>query len=116
SQIEQMVKMGGAQALLEKLPGAGKMRAAAAAGLDDKVLRHQIAIIGSMTPRERRHPALIDGSRRRRIAGGSGTEVQDVNRLLRQFQQARKMMKKFKKGGMARAMGALGGGRLPPGF
>lgn len=98
-QIEQMFKMGGTQALLEKLPGAGKMRAAAAAGLDDKVLRHQIAIIHSMTPRERRHPALIDGSRRRRIAGGSGTEVQDVNRLLRQFQQARKMMKKFKKGG-----------------
>ncbi|MGH8161146.1 MAG: signal recognition particle protein [Gammaproteobacteria bacterium] len=115
-QIEQMFKMGGTQALLEKLPGAAKMRAAAAAGLDDRVLRHQIAIIHSMTPRERHHPALIDGSRRRRIAAGSGTEVQDVNRLLRQFQQARKMMKKFKKGGMQRAMGALGGGRLPPGF
>jgi signal recognition particle subunit SRP54 len=99
AQIEQMFKMGGAQALLDKLPGAGKMRAAAAAGLDDRALRHQVAIINSMTPRERHHPAVIDGSRRRRIAAGSGTEVQDVNQLLRQFQQARKMMKRFKKGG-----------------
>ncbi len=106
-QIEQMFKMGGAQALLEKLPGAAKMRAAAAAGLDDRVLSHQIAIIRSMTPRERHHPALIDGSRRRRIAAGSGTEIQDVNRLLRQFQQARKMMKKFKKGGMRGALSGL---------
>ncbi|MDN5864221.1 MAG: signal recognition particle protein [Gammaproteobacteria bacterium] len=116
AQIEQMFKMGGAQALLDKLPGAGKMRAAAAAGLDDKMLRRQVAIIQSMTPRERHFPAVIDGSRRRRIAAGSGTEVREVNQLLRQFQQARKMMKRFKKkGGMERAMGALGGG-LPRGF
>ena len=115
SQIEQMLKMGGAKALLEHLPGAGKL-AGAAASADERVLRRQMAIVDSMTPRERRHPALINGSRRRRIAAGSGTEVPDVNRMLRQFQQAQKMMKKFKKGGLQRALGALGGGRLPPGF
>ncbi|MGH8225345.1 MAG: signal recognition particle protein [Gammaproteobacteria bacterium] len=106
-QIEQMLKMGGAQAILEKLPVARKLPAAAAAGFDERALHHQIAIVNSMTPRERRHPALIDGSRRRRIAAGSGTEVQDVNRMLRQFQQAQKMMKKFKKGGMQRALGGF---------
>jgi len=90
--------------------------AGAAAGFDDKALRRQIAIVNSMTPKERRHPTLLDGSRRKRIARGSGTEVQDVNQLLRQFQQAQKMMKKFKKGGMARMMGAMGGGGLPPGL
>jgi len=114
-QIEQMLEMGGAQALLEKLPGAAKLPAGAAAGFDERSLRRQIAIVNSMTPRERRHPGVIDGSRRRRIAAGSGTEVQDVNRLLRQFQQAQKMMKKFRKGGLNRALGAMGG-RLPPGF
>jgi signal recognition particle subunit SRP54 len=108
-QIEQMFKMGGAQALLDKLPGGGgKMRAAAAAQLDDKHLKHQVAIIHSMTPRERHHPAVIDGSRRRRIAAGSGVEVREVNQLLRQFQQARKMMKRFKKkGGMERMLGGM---------
>ncbi len=115
-QIEQMLDMGGIGALLDKLPGGRRLPAAAAAGFDDRALRHQIAIVNSMTPRERKRPAVIDGSRRRRIAAGSGTAVQDVNQLLRQFQQTGKMMKKFKKGGMARAMGALGGGRLPPGF
>ncbi|MGH8127002.1 MAG: signal recognition particle protein [Gammaproteobacteria bacterium] len=115
-QIEQMLDMGGIKSLLDKLPGGQRVPAAAAAGFDDKALRHQIAIVNSMTPRERKHPGVLDGSRRRRIAAGSGTAVQDVNQLLRQFQQAQKMMKKFKKGGMARAMGALGGGRLPPGF
>lgn len=115
-QIEQMLEMGGIQTLLDKLPGAGKLPAGAAAGIDDRALRRQIAIVNSMTPKERRHPALLDGSRRKRIARGSGTEVQDVNQLLRQFQQAQKMMKKFKKGGMARMMGAMGGGGLPPGL
>ncbi|MGA7965008.1 MAG: signal recognition particle protein [Gammaproteobacteria bacterium] len=116
NQIEQMIDMGGIKSLLDKLPGGQRVPAAAAAGFDDKALRRQIAIVNSMTPRERKRPAVLDGSRRRRIAAGSGTAVQDVNQLLRQFQQAQKMMKKFKKGGMARAMGALGGGRLPPGF
>lgn len=115
-QIEQMLNMGGIGALLDKLPGGRRLPAAAAAGFDDRALRRQIAIVNSMTPRERKRPAVIDGSRRRRIANGSGTAVQDVNQLLRQFQQTGKMMKKFKKGGMARVMGALGGGRLPPGL
>jgi len=120
-QIEQMLDMGGIGALLDKLPGGRRLPAAAAAGFDDRALRRQIAIVNSMTPRERKRPAVIDGSRRRRIgrrriAAGSGTAVQDVNQLLRQFQQTGKMMKKFKKGGMARVMGALGGGRLPPGL
>ncbi len=115
-QIEQMLNMGGIGALLDKLPGGRRLPAAAAAGFDDRALRRQIAIVNSMTPRERKRPAVIDGSRRRRIAAGSGTAVQDVNQLLRQFQQTGKMMKKFKKGGMARAMGALVGGRLPPGL
>ena len=115
TQIEQMLALGGTEKLLERLPGAGRLPAGAAAGLDERALRRQIAIVNSMTPRERRHPALLNGSRRRRIADGSGTEVQDVNRLLRQFQQAEKMMKKFRKGGLQRALGALGG-RLPPGF
>ncbi|HEX5314080.1 MAG TPA: signal recognition particle protein, partial [Gammaproteobacteria bacterium] len=89
-QIEQMLKVGGARALLEHLPGADKL-ADAAAAVDERALRRQMAIVDSMTPRERHHPALINGSRRRRIAAGSGNEVQDVNRLLRQFQQAEKM-------------------------
>lgn len=107
-QIEQMTDMGGAQALLEKLPGGGRMRAAAAAQFDDKKLHRQVAIMQSMTRRERHRPAVIDGSRRRRIAAGSGTEVQEVNQLLRQFQQARKMMKRVKKkGGIERAMAGM---------
>lgn len=114
TQIEQMLNMGGVQALLERLPGAGKLPAGAAAGLDERALRRQIAIVDSMTPGERRHPHVIDGSRRRRIAAGSGTEVQDVNRLLRQYQQAQKAIKRLGKGGLGRAFGALGGGP-PPG-
>lgn len=114
-QIEQMIDMGGIKSLLDKLPGGQRVPAAAAAGFDDGALRRQIAIVNSMTPKERRHPALLDGSRRRRIAAGSGTAVQDVNQLMRQFQQAQKMMKKFRKGGMAKALGAMGG-HLPPGF
>ncbi len=114
-QIEQMLKMGGARAILEHLPGASKLPPGAAAGFDEQTLRRQLAIIDSMTLRERRHSALINGSRRRRIAAGSGTAVQDVNRLLRQFSQAQKMMKKFRKGGMSKMLGAFGG-RIPPDF
>ncbi len=73
------------------------------------------AIINSMTLRERQRPDIIKGSRKRRIAAGSGTEVQEVNRLLKQFTQMQKMMKKFKKGGMAKMMRAMKG-RMPPGM
>jgi len=81
----------------------------------DRELRRQIAIINSMTPRERRNPAIIDGSRRRRIAGGSGVQVQDVNRLLKQFLQMQRVMKSMKGGRLQQLMGAFKGG-MPPGF
>ena len=115
SQLEQLQKMGGMGALLDKLPGAVTQKATLSADQGDKELRRQIAIINSMTPRERRNPGVIDGSRRRRIAAGSGVQVQDVNRLLKQFQQMQRVMKGMKGGGLKRLMGALKGG-MPPGF
>jgi signal recognition particle subunit SRP54 len=114
-QLEQLQKMGGIGTLLDKLPGAATKKAAVSAEQGDKELRRQVAIINSMTPRERRNPGIIDGSRRRRIAAGSGTQVQDVNRLLKQFLQMQRVMKSMKGGGLKRLMGALKGG-LPPGF
>ena len=77
----------------------------------DRQVRRQIAIIDSMTPRERRVPGVIDGSRRRRIARGAGVQVQDVNRLLKQFMDMQKMMKQLKGGGLRRLMGAFRGGQ-----
>ena len=115
SQLEQLQKMGGVGALLEKLPGAAVRKGAASADQGDRELRRQIAIINSMTPRERRNPSIIDGSRRRRIAKGSGAQVQDVNRLLKQFQEMQRVMKSMKGGRLQRLVGALKGG-LPPGF
>ncbi len=88
--------------------------------MDDGELVRLEAIINSMTPKERRFPGVIKGSRKRRIAAGSGTQVQDVNRLLKQFTQMQKMMKRVrKKGGMAKLMRGMGGGfggGMPPGF
>jgi signal recognition particle subunit SRP54 len=81
----------------------------------DQQLRRQIAIINSMTPRERRSPSIIDGSRRRRIAKGSGVQVQDVNRLLKQFMEMQRVMKSMKGGRLRQLMSAFKGG-LPPGF
>jgi signal recognition particle subunit SRP54 len=114
-QLEQLQKMGGVGALLDKLPGAMVKKGAVSAEQGDRDLRRQIAIINSMTPRERRNPGIIDGSRRRRIAGGSGVQVQDVNRLLKQFLEMQRMMKSMKGGGLRRLMGAFKGG-MPPGF
>ena len=116
SQLEQLQKMGGVGALLDKLPGAVAKKGAVSADQGDRELRRQIAIINSMTPRERRSPAIIDGSRRRRIAGGSGVQVQDVNRLLKQFQEMQRVMKSMKGGRLRGLLGALKGGGLPPGF
>jgi signal recognition particle subunit SRP54 len=116
SQLEQLQRMGGVGALLDKLPGAVTKKGAVSADQGDRELRRQIAIINSMTPRERRNPAIIDGSRRRRIAGGSGVQVQDVNRLLKQFQEMQRMMKSMKGGRLRGLLGALKGGGLPPGF
>jgi signal recognition particle subunit SRP54 len=114
-QLAQMLNMGGLSALLDKLPGAAGMPAGVRDQVNDKELRRQIAIINSMTPRERRRPAIINGSRRRRIAAGSGNEVQHVNRLLKQFTQMQKMMKKASRGGMAKMMKRMKG-RMPPGM
>ena len=115
SQLEQLQKMGGVGALLDKLPGAVGKKTAVSGDQGDREVRRQIAIINSMTPRERRNPGIIDGSRRRRIAGGSGVQVQDVNRLLKQFLEMQRVMKSMKGGKLRQLMGALKGG-VPPGF
>ncbi|MCZ8131532.1 MAG: signal recognition particle protein [Steroidobacteraceae bacterium] len=115
-QLLQMQKMGGMNALLDKLPSQFQQAAAQQPNaFDDRQVRRQIAIINSMTPQERRKPDLIDGSRKRRIANGSGTQVQDVNRLLKQMLQMQKVMKQFSKGGMRGMLRSLGG-RMPPGL
>ncbi|HLT91645.1 MAG TPA: signal recognition particle protein [Woeseiaceae bacterium] len=113
-QYEQMLKMGGIGAMLEKLPLPGHVNPEALRGAaDERQLRRQMAIIDSMTPAERRFPRIINGSRKRRIAAGSGQQVQDVNRLLKQHMQMEKMMKKFSRGGMKNLVRGLQGGRLP---
>ena len=114
SQLVQMQNMGGVNSLIDKLPGAGKMSEAVKAQANDKSITHMVAIIDSMTPKERRFPDIIKATRKQRIAAGSGMQVQDVNRLLKQYTQMRKMMKKFsKKGGMKNMMRAMQG-KLPP--
>ncbi|MDX1432666.1 MAG: signal recognition particle protein [Gammaproteobacteria bacterium] len=115
-QLHQMRNMGGVAAMLDKLPGMGALPDAARSQVGDREFARMAAIIGSMTPQERRHPAIIKGSRKRRIAAGSGNQVQDVNRLLKQFAQMQKMMKRMRKqGGLARMMQGMKGG-LPPGM
>ncbi len=114
-QLQQMQAMGGLSAMLDKLPGAGRIPQQAKAQFNDRDVRCQIAIINSMTPKERRRPEILNGSRRRRIALGSGTQVQEVNRLLKQFEQLSRVMKQMAGGGMVRMMRGLKG-RLPPGF
>lgn len=112
-QLGQLQQMGGVAALLEKLPVGMTPGGVPAGQLDERQLRQQIAIINSMTQRERRRPNLIDGSRKRRIAAGAGVQVQAVNRLLKQFLQMQKAMKQFSRGGLARMMRGMGG-RMPP--
>ena len=114
-QVQQMRKMGGVASLLDKLPGMGNMPEEAKSQLSDKEFSRTEAIINSMTIKERRSPAIIKGSRKRRIAVGSGTQVQDVNRLLKQFEQMQRMMKKMSKGGLGKLMKGLGG-KLPGGM
>ncbi|HZJ92832.1 MAG TPA: signal recognition particle protein [Thiopseudomonas sp.] len=112
-QLQQMNKMGGMGGLLEKMPNMGGMNLAqmgGAQGAAEKQFKQMESIINSMTPTERREPEIISGSRRRRIAMGSGTQVQDVGRLIKQHKQMQKMMKKFTtKGGMSKMMRGLGG-------
>ena len=114
-QVQQMRKMGGVASLLDKLPGMGNVPEEAKSQLSDKEFSRTEAIINSMTIKERRSPAIIKGSRKRRIAAGSGTQVQDVNRLLKQFEQMQRMMKKMSKGGLGKLMKGLGG-KLPGGM
>ncbi len=104
-QLEQMLKMGGMQGLMGMMPGMAKHQAAAAeAGIDDRMLKRQIALINSMTKRERANPDLLQASRKKRIAAGAGLEVSDLNRLLKQHKQMAEMMKKLGKGGMMKNM------------
>ncbi|MET0282779.1 MAG: signal recognition particle protein [Steroidobacteraceae bacterium] len=109
SQLQQLEKMGGMAAMLDKLPGGAAAAQKMQSGQGEKELRRQIALINSMTPRERRRPEIIDGSRRRRIAAGAGMQVQDVNRLLKQHMEMQKMMKKLGSGKLQRMMGAMAG-------
>ena len=104
-QLKQMASMGGVSSMLEKMPGMAQLPPAAQAQLGDGQFMQMGVIIDSMTRQERRYPDLINGSRKRRIASGSGTQIHDVNRLLKQHKQMQKMMKKVtRKGGMARMM------------
>ncbi|WP_454915402.1 signal recognition particle protein [Xanthobacter sediminis] len=121
-QLEQMAKMGGLGGLMGMLPGVAKVKnQIASANLDDKVFKRQVAIINSMTPKERRAPKLLDASRKRRIASGSGTKVEEINRLLKMHRQMADVMKAMggpagKRGplaGLAGMMGFGGGGPSP---
>ena len=113
-QLEQMRNMGGMMGMLDKLPGMGNMSAQIKDQANDKQFNQMEAIINSMTPAERAKPEIIKGSRKRRIAAGSGTQIQDVNRLLKQFTQMQKMMKKMSGGGMKKMMRQMKG-MMPPG-
>lgn len=108
-QLSQMQQMGGMSAMMDKIPGMSNVPQAVKSQVNDKDLSRQVALINSMTNKERVFPALINGSRRKRIASGAGLQVQDVNKLLKQFKQAQKMMKKMSKGGMAKMMRGLKG-------
>jgi signal recognition particle subunit SRP54 len=109
-QLQQMQNMGGISSMLDKLPGMGNISQMAQSQIDTKQFSRMEAIIGSMTPAERRDPELLNGSRKRRITLGSGTDIQDLNRLLKQHKQMQKMMKKMsQKGGLANMMRGIGG-------
>ncbi|MCP3689116.1 MAG: signal recognition particle protein, partial [Gammaproteobacteria bacterium] len=116
-QFVQMDKMGGFGSMIDKLPGMGAgMAQAMQNSAHTRQMKSMVAIIDSMTPKERRRPELINGSRKRRMALGSGTQIQDVNRLLKQHKQMQRMMKKMgSKGGMANMMRGLQG-KMPPGM
>ena len=122
-QLQQMKNMGGIAGMMDKLPGMGGMggmgQMAQQSQAGDKMFSQMEAIINSMTPKERRNPDLLNGSRKKRIASGSGTQIQDINRLIKQHKQMSKMMKKMSgKGGMAKMMRGLGGlkGQMPAGM
>jgi len=117
SQLEQMQNMGGLGSLVDKMPGMSDLPDQVKNRVNDRQTVSMIAIINSMTPQERSFPDVIRGSRKKRIAMGSGTQVQDINRMLKQFSQMQRMMKKFGKGGMKGMMRKLASmkGQMPPG-
>jgi signal recognition particle subunit SRP54 len=115
-QLQQMNNMGGITNMLDKLPGMGNVAQMAQQNLDVKMFARMEAMINAMTPDERRRPEIIQGSRKRRITQGSGTQVQDLNRLLKQHKQMQKMMKKMKGGGMQKMLRGLGGAGGPAGM
>jgi len=114
-QLKQMENMGGMTSLLNKIPGAKALPSNIKVPIDDKMTQGMKAMINSMTHKERTKPEIIKGSRKRRIASGSGMQVQDVNRLLKQFDDMQRMMKKMQKGGLAKMMRGMKG-MIPPGF
>ncbi len=119
-QFEQMLKMGGLGGLMDKLPGMARIPDSVKSQINDREIRRMMAIIRSMTPEERRHPALLKASRKARVAHGAGMQPADVNRLLKQFKQMQKMMSKMKgnRRGLMRqmqsAMRGIGPGGMPP--
>ncbi len=111
TQLKQMQNMGGLGMLAGMMPGMKKAKAAMAqSGMDDKVLVHMDAIIGSMTPKERANPALLNAKRKKRVAAGSGTQVQDINRLLKMHQEMARAMKQIKKMGGLKGLASMFGG------
>ncbi|MGD8743139.1 MAG: signal recognition particle protein [Granulosicoccaceae bacterium] len=112
-QLRQMQSMGGLSSMMDKLPGVGELPEQVRGQVTDKSFVHMAAIIDSMTPEERLRPQLIKGSRKRRIANGAGRTVQEVNKLLKQFTQMQKMMKKLGKGGGMKKLMRGMGGKLP---
>lgn len=121
-QLQQINSMGGVGGLIGKMPGMGQIKGQINDQAVEKDFKRLEAIIYSMTPQERAHPAIIKGSRKKRIASGSGTQVQDINKLMKQFTQMQKMMKKVSKGGMKNMMRGMAGkmpgmgGMMPPGM
>ena len=115
SQLQQVAKMGGLGGLMGMLPGVAKLQKQMdGAGVDDKSIKRQAAIIQSMTKKERKNPKLLNASRKRRVAGGSGTTPQEINRLLKQHMEMGRMMKQMGKMGGMKGLGALlGGGGMP---
>jgi signal recognition particle subunit SRP54 len=112
-QMRQVSKLGSLGSLLDMMPKVGMLKDLKNVKVDEKEIHRVVAIIDSMTPRERANHMIVNGSRRRRIAKGSGTTVQDVNQLLKQYSQARKMMKTLSGGFMGKKLGKM---KLPPGF
>ena len=115
SQLQQMKKLGGMKSIMKMMPGMGKFgKQLANADLDEKIFLRQEAIINSMTPKERKNVRLLNASRKKRIAAGSGTTVQDVNKLVKMFMQMSKMMKRMGKMGQGGQMPDMS--QLPPGY